>query len=155
MGRRLQHFTSEGAKFLTVGGVATLVSLLLFNALVHGFFGDPSGPLNGWPLPAFLIANLVGMVVSYRGSRSWAFRSRETVGAADGRIAFFVINIVSLVIPMCCLAVSRYAFDLDDALSDNVAANVIGLGLGTAARFWAFQRFIFVRPEHARTRQRT
>src|SRR5680860_431855 len=96
MGRRLQHFTSEGAKFLTVGGVATLVSLLLFNALVHGFFGYPSGPMNAWPLPAFLLANLVGMIVSYRGSRSWAFRHRETVGAAGGRIAFFGINIACL-----------------------------------------------------------
>lgn len=155
MGRRLQRFASEGAKFLTVGGVATLVSLLLFNALVHGFFGDPTGPMNSWPLPAFLIANLVGMVVSYRGSRSWAFRNREVVGAAGGRIAFFVINIVSLTIPLLCLAISRYAFDLDDALSDNIAANLIGLGLGTAARFWAFQRFIFVHPERAQARQRT
>lgn len=155
MGRRLQHFTSEGAKFLTVGGVATLVSLLLFNALVHGFFGYPSGPMNAWPLPAFLLANLVGMVVSYRGSRSWAFRHRETVGAAGGRIAFFGINIASLAIPMLCLAISRYALDFEDAVADNISANVIGLGLGTAARFWAFQRYIFLRPEKARARQTT
>jgi len=155
MGRRLQRFTSEGAKFLTVGGVATLVSLLLFNALVHGFFGNPSGPMNGWPLPAFLIANLVGMVVSYRGSRSWVFRHRETVGAAGGRISFFAINIVSLAIPMLCLAISRYALDFEDAVADNISANVIGLGLGTAARFWAFRKFIFLRPEKAAARQTT
>lgn len=155
MGRRLQRFASEGAKFLTVGGVATVVSLLLFNALVHGFFGYPSGPMNGWPLPAFLLANLVGMVVSYRGSRSWAFRHREIVGAADGRIAFFAINIASLAIPMLCLAISRYALHLEDAFSDNISANVIGLGLGTAARFWAFQKFIFLHPEKARARQTT
>ena len=155
MGRRTQRFASEGAKFLTVGGVATLVSLLLFNALVHGFFGDPSGPMNGWPLPAFLIANLVGMVVSYRGNRLWAFRHREPVGVAGGRISFFAINIASLSIPMLCLAISRYALDFDDAVADNISANVIGLGLGTAARFWAFRRFIFLGPEKARARQTT
>ena len=152
MGRRMQRFLAEVTKFLTVGGVATLVALVLFNAMVHGYFGGP-GPLNDWPLLAFVIANLVGMVVSYRGSRSWAFRHRETVGAAGGRVAFFVINIVSMAIPLACLAISRYVLGLDDPFSDNIAANVVGLGLGTAARFWAFRRFIFLTPRRARERE--
>lgn len=150
MGRRLHRLTSEVAKFLAVGGVATLVSLLIFNGLVHGVLWHSPGPMHQMPLTSFVLANLVGMVVSYRGSRSWAFRHREVVGAAGGRVAFLVINTVTMGIPLLFLATSRYLLDLDNVLADNVAANVIGLGLGTAARFWAFRRYVFVHPSQAR-----
>ncbi len=152
MGQRMQHFLAEVTKFLTVGGLATLVAFVIFNALVHGYFAGP-GPLNDQPIVAFVVANTIGMFVSYRGSRSWAFRNRETVGAAGGRIAYFVINVATMAIPLGCLAVSRYVLGLDDPFSDNVAANVVGLGLGTAARFWAFRRFIFLSPRRARRRE--
>ncbi len=151
MGRRWQHFLAEVTKFLTVGGVATLISFVIFNATVHGYFGGP-GPLNQQPLLAFVLANTIGMFVSYRGSRSWAFRNRETVGAAGGRLAFYVINVASMAIPLGCLALSRYVLGLDDPFSDNIAANVVGLGLGAAARFWAFRRFIFLSPHRAQER---
>ena len=151
MGLRWQRFLSEGAKFLTVGGVATVVSFVIFNGLVHGYFGGP-GPMHEQPLWAFVIANTLGMVVSYRGSRSWAFRNRSAVGVAGGRLAFFVINIVSMVIPLGCLSFTRYVLGLTDPFADNISANVIGLALGTLARFWAIRRFIFLSP--ARVQQR-
>lgn len=153
MGRRLQRLATEAAKFLAVGGVATAVALVLFNLLVHGFFGSVPGPMHDEPLTAYILANCVGMVVSYRGSRSWAFRHREPVGAAGGRVSFFVINSVTMGIPVICLATSRYLLDLDSPLADNIAANVVGLALGTAARFWAFRRFVFLHPRAARQRE--
>ncbi len=156
MARSLQDLVrevaSEVAKFLTVGGLATLVSVVIFNALVHGDWALPA-PMHRWPLPAYVIANTVGMVVSYRGSRSWAFRHREVVGRAGGRVAFFVINTASMAIPLLCLAFSRYVLHRDDPVSDNVAANGFGLVFGTAARFWAFRRFVFLHPEVALARQ--
>jgi len=151
VGLRWQRFLFEGAKFLTVGGVATVVSFVIFNGLVHGYFGGP-GPMHEQPLWAFVIANTLGMVVSYRGSRSWAFRNRSAVGVAGGRLAFFVINIVSMVIPLGCLSFTRYVLGLTDPFADNISANVIGLSLGTLARFWAIRRFIFLSP--ARVEQR-
>ena len=153
MGRRMQRLVTEGAKFLAVGGVATLVALLLFNLLVHGLLGSTPGPMNDQPLTAYVIANLVGMVVSYRGSRSWAFRHREPVGPAGGRVSYFVINTVAMAIPLLCLAVSRYVLDLDSALADNIAANVVGLALGMAARFWAFRRYVFLSQRRLRQRE--
>ena len=152
MGHRWQRFISEGAKFLTVGGLATLVSFLIFNGLVHGYVDGP-GPMHDQPLVAFVIANLIGMVVSYRGSRSWAFRHREAVGVAGGRVSFLVINVVSMVIPLACLAFTRYVLGRADPIADNIAANVIGLGLGTLARFWAIRTFIFVGPVRVESRE--
>jgi putative flippase GtrA len=151
MGRGVSRFLSEGAKFLTVGGVATFVSFLIFNGLVHGYLGGPR-PMHDDPLVAFVIANTVGMVVSYRGSRSWAFRDRAAVGVAGGRVMFFVINTVSMVIPLACLSFTRYVLGLSDPIADNVSANVVGLGLGTLARFWALRRFIFLSPARLQLR---
>lgn len=152
MGRRLQRFAAEVSKFLTVGGLATLVALVIFNALVHGHGGGP-GPLHDQPLVAFVLANTVGMVVSYRGSRSWAFRDRLAVGPAGGRPAYFAVNLLSLLIPLGALAFSRYVLGLTDPVSDNFSANVVGLALGTAARFWAIRRFIFLSPHHVERRE--
>ena len=152
MGHRWQRFISEGAKFLTVGGFATLVSFLIFNGLVHGYVDGP-GPMHDQPLVAFVLANLLGMVVSYRGSRSWAFRNREAVGVAGGRVAFLVINVASMIIPLACLAFTRYVLGRADPIADNIAANVVGLGLGTLARFWAIRTFIFVGPSRVEARE--
>lgn len=152
MGRRFERLLREGAKFLTVGGLATFVSFLFFNGLVHGYLGGP-GPMHEQPLVAFVIANTIGMVVSYRGSRSWAFRDRRAVGVAGGRLAFVVINVVSMVIPLTCLTVTRYLLDRSDPIADNIAANVVGLGLGTLARFWAIRRFIFLTPRRFQARE--
>lgn len=153
MGRRMQRLAAEIAKFLAVGGAATLVALLLFNVLVHGVPGSGPGWMNDQPLQAYALANLVGMAVSYRGSRSWAFRHREVAGPTGGRASYFVINTVTMAIPLLCLWVSRYVLGHDSALADNVAANVVGLGLGTVARFWAFRRFVFLSPRRARRRE--
>jgi putative flippase GtrA len=142
VGRRYQRFLGEAAKFLTVGGVATFVAFVIFNGLVHGYFGS-TGVMNQQPLVAFVVANTVGMVVSYRGSRSWAFRDRAAVGVAGGRVAFIVINLLSMVIPLACLAFTRYVLGRSDPVADNIAANLVGLGLGTLARFWAIRQFIF------------
>ena len=152
MGHRWQRFLTEGARFLTVGGVATVVSFVMFNGLVHGYLGGP-GPMHQDPLVAFVIANSIGMVVSYRGSRSWAFRNRSAVGVAGGRPAFLVVNIVSMVIPLGCLSFTRYVLGLTDPYADNIAANVVGLGLGTLARFWAIQQYIFLSPARLSSRE--
>jgi hypothetical protein len=42
---------------------------------------------------------------------------------------------------------------LDDPVADNFSANVIGLGLGTLARFWALQRYIFLSPARLERRE--
>lgn len=146
MGRRWQRLVGEASRFLAVGGVATVVALFLFNLLVHGFWVFDRPPLNNHPLWAYVAANSVGMVVSYRGTRSWAFKHREPVHADGGRTAFVAINLVTMTLPIACLWLSRSALGLDGPLADNVAANVVGLGLGTAARFWLFRALVFRRP---------
>ncbi len=136
----------EAVRFLVVGSAATVVSLILFNLLVHGFASGGRAPLADHVLRAYVLANTIGMVVSYRGTRSWAFRDRPPVQADGGRVAFVLINLVTMLLPIGCLAFTRNVLGLDDPISDNLAANVVGLFLGLVARFYLFRMIIFRRP---------
>ncbi|MBB6628949.1 GtrA family protein [Nocardioides sp. KIGAM211] len=146
MGSRWQRLLAEVGRFLTVGGVATIVAFVIFNFLVHGFNTEHKALLDDHVIVAYVLANTVGMLISYRGSRSWAFRDRPPVHADGGRTAFVIINLATMVLPIGCLAVSRNVLGLDDPYSDNISANVIGLFLGLVARFYLFRTFVFRLP---------
>ncbi|MEP9361782.1 GtrA family protein [Nocardioides sp. CN2-186] len=148
MGNRWHRIFTEAYRFLAVGGLATVVAVLIFNFLVHGFHTGFDAPLSGQPYLAFVIANLIGMAVSYRGSRTWVFKDRPPRTADGGRLLFVVINLATMLIPIACLWISRNVLDLDDPYSDNMAANVIGLFLGMVARFYLFRTLVFQRPVH-------
>jgi putative flippase GtrA len=148
MGNRARRVFTEAYRFLAVGGVATIVAFVIFNFLVHGFNTQHRALLDGQPYLAYVIANLVGMVISYRGSRNWVFKDRPPRAADGGRVAFVVINLVTMLLPIGCLWISRHALGLDDPWSDNIAANVIGLFLGLVARFYLFRTYVFRRPVH-------
>ncbi|MBD3926016.1 GtrA family protein [Nocardioides cavernae] len=146
LGTRSQRMLAELGRFLTVGGVATIVAFILFNVLVHGFSTGNHALLRDRPILAYVLANSVGMVISYRGARSWAFRDRPPRQADGGRSAYVLINLATMSLPIACLIISRDVLGFDDPLSDNISANLIGLVLGLAARFYLFRRFVFRRP---------
>jgi putative flippase GtrA len=132
-------------RFLLVGGAATAVALLLFNVLVHGLFvGDAL--LADRPITAYVVANSIGMLISFHGSRTYAFRDRAPRGSDGGFTAYVAINLATMTIPVLCLALSRDVLGLSDPVSDNVAANIVGAWLGLAARFHLFRTFVFRRP---------
>jgi len=83
-GTRYQRMLAELGRFLTVGGVATIVAFILFNVLVHGFSTGNHALLSDRPIRAYVLANRVGMVISYRGPRNWAFPT-PPAGQAAGR----------------------------------------------------------------------
>jgi len=145
---RWRRIFTEAYRFLAVGGLATIVALLIFNFLVHGFHTSWEAPLSAHPYLAFALANIVGMTVSYRGSRTWVFKDRPPRTADGGRSMFVAINLVTMLVPMACLWLSRSLLHLDDPLSDNISANVIGLFLGMVSRFYLFRTLVFRRPVH-------
>ena len=148
MAGRWHRVFTEAYRFLAVGGLATIVAVLIFNLLVHGFHTGWKAPLSGEPYFAYVIANVIGMVISYRGSRRWVFKDRPPRTADGGRLLFVIINLATMLIPMGCLWISRNLLGLDDPFSDNVAANVLGLFLGMVARFYLFRTLVFQRPVH-------
>lgn len=129
-------------RFMAVGGVATAVSFVLFNWLLH----VPPAPLRDHPIWAYLAANGVGMVISYELSRNWTWRHRPPRHPDGGRTAYFVINTATMVLPVGLLWFSRHVLGLTDPIADNVSANVLGLLAGQGARFFLFRRFVFHGP---------
>ncbi|MER7609734.1 GtrA family protein [Nocardioides sp. NPDC127503] len=142
--RRTRLF-GEVVRFMMVGGIATAVAFVLFNGLVHGFFMG-AGPMNGQPIPAYIIANTVGMLISYDLSRRWTFRHRVSDHADGGFTAYVMINAVTMLLPVGCLYVTRSVIGWDSAIADNLSANVVGVLLGQIARFFLFRKFVFGRP---------
>ncbi|MBI2242775.1 MAG: GtrA family protein [Nocardioides sp.] len=148
MGGRWERVFTEAYRFLAVGGIATIVAFVIFNFLVHGFNTEHQALLDGQPYLGYVIANTVGMTISYRGSRTWVFKHRPPRSADGGRTAFIAINVVTMLLPIACLWLSRNVLGLDDPWSDNISANVIGLFLGLVARFYLFRTLVFKRPVH-------
>jgi putative flippase GtrA len=143
----LPHIVVEIGRFMVTGGLSTLVSFTIFNFLVHGLYLTSHPWLEQAPLTALVLANVVGMMVSYRLSRYWAFRHRPPVHADGGRTAFFVINVVTLPIAVATLWFSRHVLGLTDPVSDNVFGNVIGALIGQVARFYLFRKYVFRTPD--------
>lgn len=146
MGPRIRRLSLEVARFSAVNIVATAVAVFLFNLIVHGVKGWFSGPLNDHVITAYLLANSVGMFISYFGSRHFAFRHRHAAGPGGGFPRYAAINLASFVIPVTCLWVTRHVFGWDSIYADNISGNVVGALLGNAFRFWAFRRFVFNTP---------
>lgn len=140
---RLGHLVRELMKFGIVGAVALVIDVGTFNALLYA--GD-SSPLEGHPLSAKATSTVVATTAAYFGNRHWTFRHRTRSGLGREYVLFFVLNGIGLAIALACLACSHYLLDLRSPLADNIAANVVGLGLGTAFRFWSYRRFVFRAP---------
>lgn len=140
---QIGHLVHEVAKFGVVGAVALVVDVAVFNFLLY----HSSGLLHGKPTTAKIVSTSIATVVSYIGNRFWTFRHRDRVGNAREYLLFFLLNGVGLAIAAGCVAFSNYVLDLTSPLANNIAANVVGLGLGTLFRFWAYRRWVF--PEYA------
>lgn len=143
---RLHQLVREGLKFVAVGGIGFVFDLIIFNFLL---FSGGEGPLHDQPLLAKTIAVVVATGVTYTGNRLWTFRHRARTGVAREYALFFLLNGVGLGIALACLAFSRYVLHLSGPLADNVAANVVGLVLGTLFRFWSYRTWVFPAPRPA------
>ncbi len=130
---------AELLKFGTVGGVAFIVDIGLFN-LLHTLEG---APLSGRVVTAKVISAAAATLVAWAGNRLWTFADSRTRTPVRELIAFGIVNIVALLIAALTVAVTSYGLGLRDPVSDNVAA-VIGIGLGTIARYVGYKKFVFV-----------
>jgi putative flippase GtrA len=138
---KLLNLRQELGKFFGVGLMAYLVAVGGFNLLVH----LDSAPLKSKPLTASILSGALSILVAYFGNRHWTWRDRKWSGAKREITLFFIINIISLGISVICLAISRYILGFNSILADNISANIIGVGIGTVFRFWAYRTYVFKR----------
>lgn len=138
MSLRERFLTPEVLTFLSVGGVGYVVDVVSFNEF-------RSMPMLATldPSVAKVLAVLVAMIVTYVGNRAFTWRG-ESVHGRRREIALFVLfNAIGLGLSVVTLSISHDLLGLTSRLADNISANVIGLGLGTAFRYWSYKKFVF------------
>jgi putative flippase GtrA len=131
---RLSNLVRELLKFGVVGGLAFIVDVGLFNLFLH---------VTDKPLTSKTLSTVAATTVAYLGNRYWTFRKRGRSGVRREYLLFFVLNAVGLAIALTCLFISHYALGFTSRLADNIAANGVGLALGTTFRFWSYRRWVF------------
>src|SRR5215472_7815825 len=134
---RVRQLLPELAKFGVVGATGAVVDLG-GSAVLYGTF-------HFGPLKAKAIALTAACVVTYLGSRFWTFRHRENQALWRELGLFIFLNGVGLFIAEAVIAITAYAFGSRDQIAYNLAS-VIGTGLGTIFRFWAYRKWVFLAP---------
>jgi putative flippase GtrA len=136
---RLAALVREVGKFGTVGGIAFLIDLAIFNVLLQSGLET---------LAAKTISTVIATTIAFTGNRFWTWRDRAHDHMARQYTTFFVLNAVGLGIGLTCLAISHYALGqiwpaLQSPLADNISGQLVGTFLGTLFRFWSYRRFVF------------
>jgi putative flippase GtrA len=137
---RVRHLMPELAKFGVVGATGAVVDLG-GSAVLYGTF-------HLGPITSKAIALTAACVVTYLGSRFWTFRHRENQAVHRELILFIVLNAIGLVIAEIVIGTTAYVFGVKDQIAYN-AASVIGTGIGTIFRFWAYRKWVFLAPTPA------
>ncbi|MFJ8432378.1 GtrA family protein [Kitasatospora sp. NPDC094019] len=132
-------------KFLLVGSGCFALTVLINYAL--RFTVMPRKPVL-----ALTLATVVGTVVSYLLNRRWSFRSswrrREP-------LMFVLVSAVAVAVNDLPLIASRYLLNLREPwvspftqeLADFLSGMVLGTFVAMLFRFWAMQRWVFIRVE--------
>jgi putative flippase GtrA len=135
---RIYHLVPELAKFGIVGGIGTVIDLggaaLLHNAYHVG------------PLAAKAISFTAATIFTYLGSRFWTFKHRENQPVLREAVLFIAINFVGLLLAEAVIAFTVYGLGLEDDPIAYNAASVLGTGLGTIFRFYAYRKWVFLAP---------
>ena len=125
----------ELLKFGVVGAGGVVIDVGLSNVLLT--------QMPEKPLTAKGIAVLAAITFNYVGNRQWTFRHRTRSQVHREYAAFLAISLVGLLITLAVVAFTTYVLGLDSRLAFNISGNVVGLGISTVFRFWAYRRFVF------------
>jgi putative flippase GtrA len=130
---------AELARFGSVGAVGYVVNAGLFNLLQFG----PGHLLGDKTVTAKIISVCAATMVAWIGNRYWTFAASRREERGRELIAFAVVNVVGLLIEVGALAFTVYVLDMTSPLAKNISGNIVGVGLGTIFRYFAYKRHVF------------
>jgi putative flippase GtrA len=134
---RIRPMLPEVTKFCVIGGIGTVMDLG-GAAILHGRYHFE-------PLAAKAVSVSIATVFTYLGSRFWTFRHRDNQAVHREALLFFLLNLVGLLIAEAVIGTETYVLGQHGSLGYNVAS-VIGSGLGTIFRFYAYRKWVFLAP---------
>jgi putative flippase GtrA len=137
---RVRLLLPELLKFGVVGGLGSVIDLG-GAAVLHGKY-------HVGPLESKAISTALATVFTYLGSRFWTFKDRENQSLRREAVLFVLLNVAGLLIAMAVIALVTYVLGLRGQLEYN-AASVLGTGLATIFRYFAYRQWVFTAPADA------
>lgn len=131
-------------RFGVVGLVGVVVDVGIFNLLRLTVLAPEL--IHEGPVIAKVISTSIAIVTNWIGNRYWTFGSMRRSHVLREGLEFALVSVGGMGIALLCLWVSHYLLGFTSALADNIATNIVGLGLGTAFRFTFYRIWVF-RPE--------
>ena len=134
---RVRHRLPELLKFGVVGGIGSVIDLG-GAAVLHGKY-------HVGPLESKAISTAVATVATYVGSRFWTFKDRENQSLRREAVLFILLNLAGLLIAEVVIAFVTYVLGRHSQLEYN-ASSVLGTGLATIFRYFAYREWVFTAP---------
>ncbi len=141
-GQTFREWLVEFIQFLTVGLGSYVVETGLFNLLAYSGIVTLPGDA---PMVAKTISVSVSIIFSWVVNRLWTFKNRSDKSKGREFVLFILVNIGGLLLALGSLGISRFVLGFDSQLADNIAANVVGLVLGTAFRYICYRYIVFTK----------
>ncbi|WP_100448988.1 GtrA family protein [Glycomyces xiaoerkulensis] len=142
-----RRHSGELFRFVGVGGTAYLIDIGLFNLCLL---------VLGWPdWISKTLATAIATTCAFLGNRHWTWRDRIGSAAAHRQyLLYFFFNGIGLLIALGCLWANNglaqvWPEHFDNPLAKNIAANVVGVGIASAFRFYAYRTWVFRRRQEA------
>ena len=126
---------SEVVRFAVTGLAAYLTDVAVFNLLLLGAGMSPAS--------SKVLSSVAAIAVAFAGSRYYTWRDRRSDAPWREYALFVFFSALAAGIQLACLLISHDLLGLRSALADNLSANVVGMGLATLFRFWAFRTYVF------------
>jgi putative flippase GtrA len=135
--RKFAHLIHELAAFGTIGVFNFIITIGISDTLHLG--------LHVGPLTSFGVGTIVATTFSYFANRFWTFRHRDKTGLGREYVLFFLFNGVGLVITWVFIGFTHYILGIRNGLAFN-ASQIIGTGVATVFRYWAYRKWVFLPP---------
>ncbi|QMU75283.1 GtrA family protein [Streptacidiphilus sp. PB12-B1b] len=130
----LRRLANEMAKFGVVGIVGVVIQMLALTVLLD--------VMPGATVRANIIATLIAIGTNYIGYRYWVYRDADAQTRAREITLFLIFSGFGLVIQNAVLYALTYGLDLHQK-SLALLFTMIGIGVATLFRFWAYRTFVF------------
>lgn len=137
----MRRLVAQFSQFGIVGLIGFVLDFVLFNVL-RATVLDPTHVVHGAAY-ATVISTVVAIAFNWLGNRFWTFRHQRHHHWIREGVEFAVVSLAGLGITLGCLFISSNVLGFHGVVADNIAKNVVGLGLGTVFRFALYRIWVF------------
>ncbi|QWT25319.1 GtrA family protein [Subtercola sp. PAMC28395] len=113
----------------------------IFNLLLLGVFGTDH--FFATAIGAKLVSTSIAIVFNWVGNRYWTFRENRRKNVGLELVEYALVSVGGLAIAEGCIWFTHHVLGQTSLLATNIAANVVGLALGTAFRFVLYRYWVY------------